>query len=216
MEIPLLKDIVVICGLAILVVFICQRMKVSNIVGFLLTGVLAGPHCLGLIEQVSQVEHLAEIGVVCLLFTIGLEFSLKNLIRIKSLVVIGGTIQVGLTIAAGGLLGYGMGMPVNTSIFFGFMLSLSSTAIVLKILQQRAETESPHGTLSLAILIFQDVIVVVMILVAPILAGKTSSIGLAVLDLAVKTVSILLVVACLLCDSSRCTNKPSLCQGSCD
>ncbi len=194
MEIPLLKDIVVICGLAILVVFICQRMKVSNIVGFLLTGVLAGPHCLGLIEQVSQVEHLAEIGVVCLLFTIGLEFSLKNLIRIKSLVVIGGTIQVGLTIAAGGLLGYGMGMPVNASIFFGFMLSLSSTAIVLKILQQRAETESPHGTLSLAILIFQDVIVVVMILVAPILAGKTSSIGLAVLDLAVKTVSILLVV----------------------
>lgn len=194
MEIPLIKDVVVICGLAIIVVFICQRIKVPNIVGFLVTGVLAGPHCLGLVKHVSEVEDLAEIGVVCLLFTIGLEFSLKNLIRIKSLILIGGTIQVGFTIAAGALLAYGMGMPGNMSIFFGFMLSLSSTAIVLKILQQRSETESPHGKLSLAILIFQDVIVVVMILVSPILAGKSSSIGLDLLDLAIKTVSILLVV----------------------
>ncbi|MFH0957828.1 MAG: cation:proton antiporter [Pseudomonadota bacterium] len=194
MEIPLFKDIVVICGLAIIVVFVCQRFRVPNIVGFLLTGVLAGPHCLGLIKNLSDVEELAEIGVVCLLFTIGIEFSLRNLIRIRSLVVIGGTVQVGLTIATGALLAYVVGLPGNMSIFFGFLLSLSSTAIVLKILQQRSESESPHGKLSLGILIFQDVIVVVMILVSPILAGKSSSIGMDLLDLAIKTISILLVV----------------------
>ena len=151
-------------------------------------------YCLGLIKNLSDVEELAEIGVVCLLFTIGIEFSLRNLIRIKSLVVIGGTIQVGLTIATGALLAYVVGLPGNMSIFFGFLLSLSRTAIVLKILQQRSESESPHGKLSLGILIFQDVIVVVMILVSPILAGKSSSIGMDLLDLAIKTISILLVV----------------------
>ena len=84
MEIPLLNDIVIIFGLSIVVLFICHRFRIPSIVGFLLTGVLAGPHGLGLIKALHEVELLAEVGVVLLLFTIGIEFSLKSLLQIKS------------------------------------------------------------------------------------------------------------------------------------
>ncbi|MGD2127596.1 MAG: cation:proton antiporter, partial [Desulfobacteraceae bacterium] len=99
MEIPLLKDILLIFGLAIAVLFVCHRIRVATIVGFLLTGVLVGPHGLGLISAQNQVEILAEIGVVLLLFTIGIEFSLENLLKIKRFVFLGGALQVMITIA---------------------------------------------------------------------------------------------------------------------
>lgn len=194
MEIPLLRDIIVICGLALGVAFVCHRFAIPDTVGFLLTGILAGPHCMGLINNTHQVEQMAEIGVVCLLFAIGLEFSFKSLLKIKTMVLVGGAIQVGLSIVAGALLAGAMGMDRNHSIFFGFLLSLSSTAIVLKILQQRAETESPHGRLTLGILIFQDVAVVAMMLAAPIMVGKGSSLGAALLVLALKAIAIFLIV----------------------
>ena len=88
MEIPLLRDIIVICGLALGVAFICHRFAVPDTVGFLLTGILAGPHCMGLINNIHQVEQMAEIGVVCLLFAIGLEFSFKSLLKIKTMVLV--------------------------------------------------------------------------------------------------------------------------------
>lgn len=194
MEVPLLRDIIIICGLALGVIFVCYRFKVPDTVGFLLTGILVGPHSLGLIKHVSEVEQLAEIGVVCLLFTIGLEFSLSNLLNIKRLVLLGGAIQVCLSVLGGALLATIIGMGTNQSIFFGFLLSLSSTAIVLKILQQRAETASPHGKLIVGILIFQDIIVVAMMLSAPFLAGKNLSFGPALVDLALKGIAISLIV----------------------
>jgi CPA2 family monovalent cation:H+ antiporter-2 len=81
MEIPLLKDIVIIFGLAIVVLFICHRLRVPAVVGFLLTGIFAGPYGLGLIKAVHEVEIFAEVGVVLLLFTIGMEFSIKRLVQ---------------------------------------------------------------------------------------------------------------------------------------
>jgi monovalent cation:H+ antiporter-2, CPA2 family len=192
MEIPVLSDIVVICALALGVIFVCRRLAIPTIVGFLLTGIFAGPHGLKLVSQVEVVDHLAEIGVVCLLFTIGLELSLKSLSRIKFIVLLGGSFQVVVTLIAGVGLASALGMPLNQSIFFGFLVSLSSTAIVLKIIQQRAETESPHGRISIGILIFQDIIVVPMMLVTPILAGKAEDIGLALLLLVVKAIVVVL------------------------
>jgi len=100
MGIPLLNDIVIIFGLAIAVLFLCHRLHVPTIVGYLMTGILAGPHGLGLIDGVHEVEILAEIGVVLLLFTIGIEFSLRSLLQIKRLVLIGGPLQVLLTLFA--------------------------------------------------------------------------------------------------------------------
>ena len=100
MEIPLLRDIVVIFVLSVLVLFICHKIKAPTIVGFLVTGILAGPQGLGLIHAVDQIDVLAEIGVILLLFTIGLEVSLKDLMKIKKYVLVGGSLQVSLTILA--------------------------------------------------------------------------------------------------------------------
>ena len=98
MEILLLNDVVIIFGLSIAILLLCHRLRVPAIVGFLLTGILAGPYGLGLVKAVHEVEILAEVGVVLLLFTIGIEFSLKRLLQIKKSVLLGGSTQVLLTI----------------------------------------------------------------------------------------------------------------------
>ncbi len=177
MGIPLLNDITIIFGLSIIVLFICHRLRVPTIIGFLLTGALAGPHGFGFINAVHEVEILAEVGVVLLLFTIGIEFSLEELWKIKRSVLLGGVLQVGLTILAAFVITKQLGQPIGNSIFIGFLISLSSTAIVLKILQERAEVDSPHGRTTLAVLIFQDVIIIPMMLFTPILAGATSPVA---------------------------------------
>lgn len=194
MQVPLLTEIVIIFGLATVVLLICHRLRVPTIIGFLLTGIIAGPHGLGLIEAVHEIETLAEFGVVLLLFTIGIEFSLKSLLQIKRSVLLGGAIQVLLTILVSFVIARQLGRSVEESIFIGFLISLSSTAIVLKLLQSRAEVDSPHGRASLAILIFQDVIVVPMMLLTPLLAGATGNIGQSLLVLLAKGAGIILLV----------------------
>jgi CPA2 family monovalent cation:H+ antiporter-2 len=194
MNIPLLNDIVIIFGLSIGVLFLCHRLRVPAIVGFLVTGVLAGPHGFGLISGVHEVEVLAEIGIVLLLFTIGIEFSLKDLLRIKRSVLMGGSLQVLLTLLAAFVIARQIGQAIGVSVFIGFLMSLSSTAIVLKLLQERAEVDSPHGRTTLAILIFQDVIIVPMMLFAPLLAGATGDVAKSLFILVAKGVSIVLFV----------------------
>ena len=101
MEIPLLNDILIVFGLSIVVIFLCHRLRIPAILGFLLTGVLVGPHGLYLIKAIHEVEILAEIGVILLLFTIGIEFSLKQFFQIKKTLLMGGSTQVVLTLLAG-------------------------------------------------------------------------------------------------------------------
>ena len=194
MEIPLLNDIVVIFALSIAVLFLCSRLSVPSIVGFILTGVLAGPHGLGLVKSVHEVQALAEVGVVLLLFAIGIEFSLKSLLQIRKSVLMGGSLQVLLTILTASLIAGQFGQPLGKSIFIGFLISLSSTAIVLRLIQERAEVDTPHGRTSLAILIFQDVIIVPMILLTPLLAGETANLGGSLLILLAKGIGIILLV----------------------
>ncbi len=198
MEIALLQDIAIIFGLAVIVLQICHTIKLPAIIGFLLTGTLVGPHGLHLIRSVHDVELLAEIGVVLLLFTIGLEFSLKELFRLKRQVLLGGSLQVFLTIIVTTLIFiYGFKLPGNRSIFIGFLMALSSTAIVLRLYQERAELDSPHGENILAILIFQDVVVVLLMLLTPFLAGAGGegfAMGTSLLVLFAKTVFIFGIV----------------------
>jgi CPA2 family monovalent cation:H+ antiporter-2 len=195
MEIPLLNDIVIIFGLSIAVLFIFHLIRVPAIVGFLLTGILAGPHGLGLIKAVHEVEVLAEIGVVLLLFAIGLEFSLKCMSQIKRSVLLGGSLQVLMTIVAVFFIAMQIGLTSDESIFMGFLIALSSTAIVLKLIQERAEIDSPHGRATLGILLFQDIIIVPMMLFTPLLAGATGDLGESLLVLVVKGIGIILLVA---------------------
>lgn len=197
MEIQILKDIFGIFALSTVVILIFHRVKVPAVVGFLFTGVIAGPHGLKLIGAVHEVEILAEIGVVLLLFTLGIEFSLKKLLRIKKAVFLGGAVQVVVTILTTALIVIIIGFPVNKAVFFGFLVALSSTAIVMKVIQDRAEVNSPHGQTSLAILIFQDIVIVPMILLTPILAGATQAVGMALVILTLKIVGIIIVTVVL-------------------
>ncbi len=179
MGFPLLYDIVIIFGLSVVVVFGCHLAKIPTIVGFLATGIIAGPHALGLIEDVHEVEVLAEIGVLLLLFTIGVEFSLRDLIRIRRSLLLGGALQMGLTVGATFLIATTAGLGPGEAAFLGFLLSLSSTAIVLRSLQERAEIDTAHGRTTLAILIFQDIAIVPMVLLSPALVAGSGGAGFA-------------------------------------
>lgn len=171
MELFLFKDLLVIFCFSILVLLIGHRFQIPPVVGYLMTGVLAGPHGLGLVGKTEDVEVLAQVGIILLLFGIGMEFSLKKLVQIKRLFLLGGSLQVGLTILFSLALSWPFGRPLGESIFIGFMLAMSSTAIVLRQLEQASETHTPHGRLSISILIFQDIIAIPMILLTPLLVG---------------------------------------------
>ncbi|WP_341225369.1 cation:proton antiporter [uncultured Arcticibacterium sp.] len=187
MHIPLLQDILVLLGFSVVIVFVLQRLKLPSIIGFLLTGVVIGPYGLSLINAVEQVEILSEVGVILLLFVIGMELSIKQLVSIKRTVFIGGFLQVGLTVLVAGLVYYFLGNSWNEAVFVGFLFSLSSTAIVLKTLQDRQEISAPHARNALAILIFQDIIVVPMMLITPMIAGESTNIGMSILSLLIKS-----------------------------
>ncbi len=193
MHIPLLQDILILLGFSVVIVFVLQRLKLPSIIGFLLTGIVIGPYGLSLINAVEQVEILSEVGVILLLFVIGMELSIKQLISIKKTVFIGGFLQVIITVIVTGFVYYFLGNSWNESVFVGFLFSLSSTAIVLKTLQDRQEISAPHGRNALAILIFQDIIVVPMMLVTPLIAGDSSDIGMSILTMVLKTIVLLLI-----------------------
>jgi len=166
----LLTDILIIFSLSVIVLYICHRLKIPIIVGFLISGLIAGPHGLGFIGAANEVEILAEVGVVLLLFTIGIELSFAKLLEVRKSVLMGGSIQVLLTIFVTYVVSVKLGYGTGESLFLGFLISLSSTAIVLKLIQDRAEVDSPYGRTTLGILIFQDVIIVPMLLAVPLLS----------------------------------------------
>lgn len=196
MEMILLNDILKIFGLAVVVLYICHRFNISAIVGFLITGIIAGPHGLGMVHDSGQVELIAELGVIMLLFSIGIEFSFKDLFKMKKTIVLGGTVQVILSIIVTSLLAQLCSIPFKQAVFMGFLVSLSSTAIVLKEMEKRAELDSPHGKIELGILIYQDLIVVIMMFITPVLAsgGEINQTGILIL---LKTAGLLISVLVL-------------------
>ena len=191
-----LKDLVVIYGVAALVVFVFQKLRQSNIVGFLMTGGLVGPFGLSLVSDTESVHLLAEIGVMLLLFSLGLEFSFKKLMEIRQVVFGAGFLQVSLTVVAGLGLALLLGFDLRVAVFLGFLVALSSTAIVLKMLLERGEIDSVHGRVSLGVLIFQDLCVIPMIVVVSPLAQE-EPIWLALVSALGKAAIILLVVMVL-------------------
>jgi CPA2 family monovalent cation:H+ antiporter-2 len=164
-NIPLLRDIVILMAVSVPISMLLTRLGLPIIIGFLLTGVIIGPYGTGLVTELHRVETLAQIGVVLLLFTIGLEFSVSRLLNIRKEGILGGGFQVGLTVLV--VLGISLLLHQSFSVamLLGFVISLSSTAIVLKLLVDRGEVNSPHGNLSVGVLIFQDLAVVLMVMV---------------------------------------------------
>jgi monovalent cation:H+ antiporter-2, CPA2 family len=194
MHFPLFTELIVILALAGFILLLFRRFKLPGILAYIITGMIAGPHGFRWVEEVEEVEALAEVGVVFLLFVIGIEFSLKKLAAMGKTVFVGGGLQVGLTIAGvTGLLALG-DMVVEKAIFIGFLVALSSTAIVLRLLQEKGKMDSAHGRVATAVLIFQDIIVVPMMLVTPLLAGQSQHIGADLLMLFGKVLLLLAAV----------------------
>lgn len=173
-SIPLLNEIAIIACLGVVVTLILARFRLPTVAGLLLAGALLGPRALALVTSAEAIDGLAEVGVILLLFTIGLEFSLARMRHIFRQAALGGLLQVGLTLGATMAVALAAGAPLRQAIFFGFIVALSSTAIVLRALHERRELDAPHGRLIVGTLIFQDLCVVPMVLAIPMLVGAAS------------------------------------------
>lgn len=173
MEVSILKSLVIIFGISAIVVFLLGQLRIPSVIGFILSGFIAGPFGLNLITDLHAIEIFAEIGVILLMFTLGLEFSIADLFSMKKQVFGGGGLQIVFTIFLTILVGMVFSAhALNQLVFYGFLLALSSTAIVLKLLMERGESGSPHGRCIIGILLFQDICVVPFMLAIPLLGGS--------------------------------------------
>ena len=170
-----LTDILIVLAVAVVVTLIFSRLRLPALVGLFVAGALIGPNSLALIGSAESVEALAEIGVIFLLFTLGLEFSFGRMRRLARVILIAGPLQVIVTGAIGVGVGRLLGWSTAQSIVLGMLIALSSTAVVIKTLGERGQIDSALGKNALGVLIFQDIVVVPMMLVLPLLAGDESS-----------------------------------------
>lgn len=173
-EAELIMSVVVVLACAIAVLFVGRRLRMPFIIGYFITGIIVGPACLGLVTE-EQVSLLAELGVILLMFTIGLEMSLKSLLSMKKIVLIGGTLQLVITTAAVWAVMVAVGFASNLALFIGFLVAHSSTAVIMNLYQNSGEIDTKHGKIALGLLIFQDLNVIPMMLMVPILAGSAET-----------------------------------------
>ena len=162
-----LTQILLLLAVAVAVVLACQRLQIPTSLGYLLVGVILGPHTVGPTIHVPEFEALAEFGVVFLLFTIGLNFSLPQLNALRHQVLGLGTGQVALTTAAVGIAAWLAGVPGAAAFVIGAAFAQSSTTIIASLLKERGEDNAPHGRLGLAMSVFQDVTAVPFLVIIP-------------------------------------------------
>jgi CPA2 family monovalent cation:H+ antiporter-2 len=193
----LLRDLIILYGLAMVIAYFARRLRQPTVVGYLVTGLIAGPSGLMLISEMEVVEILADVGVALLLFTIGVELSLEKLARMKRVVLGSGSLQVGGTVllAWGAMLWWGV--TPRESVFWGFLIATSSTAIVLKLLYERGEFQTAHGRVIIGILLFQDLCVVPMMALVPALAAPGAGQALTILWALVKSLGLVGIILLL-------------------
>ncbi len=190
-------DLLIVLVTAIAGGMLARWLRLPIILGYLAGGIAVGPSVLGWVHDTETISSLAEIGVVLLLFAIGLEFSLKELLRMGKIAVLGGIAQILLTAAAGFGLGRMVGLDTTGAVFFGFIIALSSTMVVLKLLMERGELDTTHGRIMLGILLVQDLSVVPIIVIMMAVGGEAGdlwvSLGIAVAK-AVGFIAVMLVL----------------------
>lgn len=168
-----MADFAIVMGAALVGGLVAYRLRLPVLLGYLVAGIFIGPYSFGLVENVDLIETMASIGVVLLLFTIGMEFSLGDLKRVGKIGLAGGMIQIMAT----ALLGFAisktlLNWSIPDAIFFGFLIAISSTMVVLKILMERGETNTPHGRIMIAILLVQDLAVLPLMVILPALGQQ--------------------------------------------
>ena len=194
-----LTEVAALVIAAAIAAYAATRLRQVPIVGFLVAGVVIGPNAVGLVRSLETVNAAAELGVILLLFTIGIEFSLDRLVAIRRLIIGGGSLQVGLAIAVTAGICVAVGSSVPEAVFSGMLVALSSTAIVLKLLAGRGETNSRPGRAQVGLLIFQDLAMVAFVLVVPVVCGDGGS----ALDMGVALGRAAVVVAVVLIGARR-------------
>jgi CPA2 family monovalent cation:H+ antiporter-2 len=194
-EVSLLRDLVVLFAAALPIVLIFQHLNVPSVVGFLIAGIVIGPHGVGLIAHSGEVDSLADLGLVLLLFVVGLELSFSQLTRLRRIILWSGALQVLVTAAAACGLAFAAGVPAAQAVFFGFLVVHSSTAIILKVLSDRGELDAPQGHIAVGVALIQDLCLVPMMLLTRLLATPESGSWLAVGGVLLKaTATVALVV----------------------
>ncbi len=173
----IIKELVIILFFSIPIIAIFRRINLSSVIGFLFTGILIGPYGLGVISTSSEIEVIAEIGIILLMFSIGVEFSVRQLLQMWRTMFITGGAQVILTVAAGWGVSSLTGLPQKESLFIGILISLSSTAVVLKLLADKNELGTPHGKSTVGILIFQDIAIVPLMILVQVLGADSEMSG---------------------------------------
>lgn len=170
-----LSETIILLAISVIAVAIFRRIKLPPILAYLTVGALLGPHAAGLVQQSDTLHFLAEVGIAFLLFSLGLEFSLNKLISNRRAVVGLGSAQVLITLGVVSLTAWLLGTSEETAFVIGSVIALSSTAIVIKQLGEQLETDSRHGNASIAILLFQDVAVVPILVIIPALASDSDT-----------------------------------------
>ena len=179
-DLSVLRDLAIIIGLAIPIVALAHRVRVPPLVGFLLVGVVIGPHGVALISEPEDVSALSEIGVGLLLFAIGLELSLSDVLRRGRAVLVTGGAQMAGMLGLATVLGMATGAPLGRTLFYGALAAMSSTAVVTKSYADRGELDTPHGREVVSILVFQDLCVVPLMLLLPLLGRAEGAMGISV------------------------------------
>ncbi|AEJ02108.1 potassium efflux system protein [Nitrosomonas sp. Is79A3] len=170
-----LQPVLILLAIAVLAVVVFRMLRLPPMLGYLLAGVIIGPHALGWIPETDETRHLAEFGVVFLMFSIGLEFSLPKLLTMKRIVFGFGTAQVIVSIVLVMAIVWMLGLDWRIGLVLGGALAMSSTAIVIKMLAERAELNSIHGRQVIGILLFQDLAVIPLLIIIPALATEVDS-----------------------------------------
>lgn len=170
-----LQPVLILLAIAVLAVVVFRLLRLPPMLGYLLAGVIIGPHALGWIPETDETRHLAEFGVVFLMFSIGLEFSLPKLVTMKRIVFGFGTTQVVISIILVMAVTWVLGLDWRVGLVLGGALAMSSTAIVIKMLAERAELNSTHGRQVIGVLLFQDLAVIPLLIIVPALATEIDS-----------------------------------------
>lgn len=183
-----LQSVLILLATAVLVVVVFRSLRLPPLLGYIIVGVAIGPHALAWISETEVVHQLAEIGVVFLMFSIGLEFSLPKLITIRRIVLVLGSLQVLVTMLAVWAVAHAFSIEWREGLILGAVLAMSSTAILAKILSERLELNTAHGRQIIGVLLFQDLAVVPLLIMVPALASGTETLsadlGLALLKAA--------------------------------
>ena len=187
-------QLLIILGFSIPVIFIFNKIKLPSIIGFLITGIIIGPFGLKLIDDTAGIQLMAEIGVAFLLFTIGIEIRLSRFLKYLSEILLTGGLQILCTFIVGVMVGLAMQLNLSQSVFLGFILAHSSSALILKILKDRKDEDSPQGRISIGVILFQDIMVVPMMLLIPFLAAGSGPEPLIIIWKLIKSILIIVVI----------------------